>query len=138
MFLEISQNSQEKICAGLFFNKVAGLMPATFKKWIWHRCFAVNFVQFLRTTFFIEHLRWLLRSFRKKVLSYMSHKVLITSLNLTLHFHEPLADHLNDLNQFKVSLEYSVTSKLLGYFLCMRGLHILPLLSKQLLVQSQQ
>ena len=41
------------------FNKVPGLRPATlFKKRIWHRCFTVNFVKFLRTPFFIEHLWW--------------------------------------------------------------------------------
>ena len=27
------------------------------KKRLWHRCFPVNFVKFLRTPFFIEHLR---------------------------------------------------------------------------------
>ena len=37
----------------LFFNKVAGLRPATLlKKSLWHRCFPVNFVKFLRTPFF--------------------------------------------------------------------------------------
>ena len=36
----------------LFFNKVAGLRPATLlKKRLWHRCFPVNFVKFLRTPF---------------------------------------------------------------------------------------
>ena len=41
---------------GLFFNKVAGLRPATLlkkrkfmKKRLWHRCFPVNFTKFLRT-----------------------------------------------------------------------------------------
>ena len=34
----------------LFFNKVAGLWPATLiKKRLWHRCFPVNFAKFLRT-----------------------------------------------------------------------------------------
>ena len=28
----------------------------------WHRCFSVNFVKFLRTPFFIEHIWWLLLS----------------------------------------------------------------------------
>ena len=27
---------------------------------LWHRCYSVNFAKFLRTPFFIEHLRWLL------------------------------------------------------------------------------
>ena len=49
------------LCQRLFFNKVAGLRAATLlKKRLWHRCFPVNFVKFLRTTFFIEHFRWLL------------------------------------------------------------------------------
>ena len=62
LFLEISQNSQGKhLCQRLFFNKVAGLRLATlFKKSVRHRCFPVNFVKFLRTLFFTEHLRWLL------------------------------------------------------------------------------
>ena len=30
------------------------------KKRFWHMCFPVNFVKFLRTPFFKEHLRWLL------------------------------------------------------------------------------
>ena len=50
----------------LFFNKVAGLRPATLlKKSLWHRCFPVNFVKFLRTTFFIDNLQWLLLLFIK-------------------------------------------------------------------------
>ena len=51
VFLEISQNSQENTC----------VRPATLlKKRLWHRCFPVNFVKFLRTPFFTEHLWWLL------------------------------------------------------------------------------
>ena len=39
----------------------SSLRPATLlKKRLWHRCFPVNFAKFLRTTFFIEHLCWLL------------------------------------------------------------------------------
>ena len=46
----------------LFFNKVAGLRPATLlKKRLWHRCFPVNFAKFLRT-FFTEYL-WTTASF---------------------------------------------------------------------------
>ena len=46
------------LCQSLFFNKVAGLMPATLlKKRLAGRRFPVNFVKFLRTTFFTtEHL----------------------------------------------------------------------------------
>ena len=51
------------LCQSLFFNKVAGLRPATLlKKRLWHRCFPVNFAKFLRTPFFTEHLWWLLLS----------------------------------------------------------------------------
>ena len=36
-------------------------LPATLlKKRLWHRCLPVNFVKFLRTLFFTEHLWWLL------------------------------------------------------------------------------
>ena len=49
------------LCQSLFFNKVAGLRPATLlKKRLWHKCFPVNFSRFLRTSFLTEHLRWLL------------------------------------------------------------------------------
>ena len=42
----------EHLCQSLFFNKAAGLRPATlFKKRLWHKCFSVNFVKFLRTSF---------------------------------------------------------------------------------------
>ena len=39
-----------------------------FKQRIWHRCFPVNFVKFLRTSFFIEHLLWLLLERSMKIL----------------------------------------------------------------------
>ena len=62
VFLEISEHSQESTCARVsFFNKVAGLKPATLlKRRLWHRCFPMNAVKFLRTPFHIEHLWWLL------------------------------------------------------------------------------
>ena len=53
MFLKISLIFTGKhLCQSLFFNKVAGLRPATLlKKRLRHRCFPVNFVKFLRTSF---------------------------------------------------------------------------------------
>ena len=49
------------LCQSFFFNKVAGLRPATLLKMrLWHRCFPVNFAKFSRTPFFTEHLWWLL------------------------------------------------------------------------------
>ena len=54
VFLEITRNSQRKhLYQSLFFNKVAGLRPATLlKKRLWHKYFPVNFLKFLRTTFY--------------------------------------------------------------------------------------
>ena len=44
-------------CQSFFFNKVADLRYATLvKKRLWYRGFPVNFVKFLRTPFFTEHL----------------------------------------------------------------------------------
>ena len=52
------------LCQSLFFNKVAGLRPATLlKKRLWRRCFPANFVKFLRTPFLTERLWWLLLPF---------------------------------------------------------------------------
>ena len=45
---------------GRFFNKVAGLRPATLLMRLSHRCFPVNFAKFLKTPFSTEHIRWLL------------------------------------------------------------------------------
>ena len=42
----------KQLCKSLFFNKVAGLSPATLlKKRLLHRCFPVNFVKFLGISF---------------------------------------------------------------------------------------
>ena len=61
VFLEISQNSQENTCSRVSFNKVAGLRSATLiKKRFWHRCFPVNFAEFLRTYFLQNTSAWLL------------------------------------------------------------------------------
>ena len=64
----------------LFFNKVAGLRPATLlKKRLWHRSFPVNLVKFLRTP--IEHLWWLfLDCFFEKV----SHVKQLNSLTFNM------------------------------------------------------
>ena len=43
---------EKRLCQSLFFNKVLGLRSATLlKRRLWHRCFPVNFVKFLRTLF---------------------------------------------------------------------------------------
>ena len=55
VLLEISLKfTGKKLCQIFFYNKVAGLRPATLStKILWH---PMNFVKFLRTAFFIEHL----------------------------------------------------------------------------------
>ena len=51
-FSEKFHKIHKKSPVPLFFNKVTGLSPATlWKKKLWHRCFPVNFVKFLRTPF---------------------------------------------------------------------------------------
>ena len=50
---------KDVLCQSLFFNKVVGLR-VYLKKWLWYRSFPVNFLKFLRTPHFIEHLWWLL------------------------------------------------------------------------------
>ena len=53
VFLKSSQNSWENTCVGVF-NKVAGR-----KLFLQRRCF-YEFCQVFKSTFFIEHLQWLL------------------------------------------------------------------------------
>ena len=51
------------LCKSLFFNKIAGLRPATlFKKRLWQKSFPVNFAKFLRTPFLQNTSGWLLLS----------------------------------------------------------------------------
>ena len=57
------------LCQSLFFNKVADL----------HRCFTVNFAKFLRTSFYKEHLWWLLLDNFRLFLIY------VLQVNKTLH-----------------------------------------------------
>ena len=58
MLLEMSQYSQENICVGVFFNKIAGLKACNFnltssQKRLQNRCFPENIARFLRTAFYI-------------------------------------------------------------------------------------
>ena len=63
---DFSKFTGKHLCRSLFFNKVAGLRPATLlKKKLLHRCFPANVGKFLRTSFLIEHPRWLLLSVGK-------------------------------------------------------------------------
>ena len=54
VFRNSTKFTGKHLCQSFFFNKVAGLnlRPATlFKKRLWHRCFLVDFVKFLRALF---------------------------------------------------------------------------------------
>ena len=62
VFLEVSQNSQENTCA-----RVSFLPAALLKKRLWHRCFPVIFVKFLKTPFYTEHLWTTASNFPKTV-----------------------------------------------------------------------
>ena len=77
------------LCRSLFLGKVAGLKLATLlKKRVWHKCFPVNFANFLRTPFFIEHLWWQLL-FNADGLPIMSY-----SGNNLQYFIDVLASHI--------------------------------------------
>ena len=53
--------TEKHLWKSFFFNKVAGLRPATLlKRRPWRRCFPVKFVKFLRPPYLREHLQWLL------------------------------------------------------------------------------
>ena len=52
LFIEISQNSPENTCArARFIMKSQAEACNVIKKRLWHRCFSVNFANFLWTTF---------------------------------------------------------------------------------------
>ena len=80
-----TKSTGKHLCQSLFFNKVAGLRPATLlKKRLWHRCFPVNFVKFLRTPFLQNTSGRLLLSFEiSKVFQTSSRSLcMFWSLNL--------------------------------------------------------
>ena len=56
-----SKLTRKHLRRSLFLNKIAGLrLLILLKKRLWHKCFPVNFVKYLRIPIFIEHLWWLL------------------------------------------------------------------------------
>ena len=70
-----------------FFNKVAGLRPTTLlKKRLWHRCFPVNFVKFVRTPCFTEHL-WTTASESSKQYAYYRALTIVDLPKLSRRFH---------------------------------------------------
>ena len=66
LFLRIPINSQEDTCVRVSF--LTSCRPATLlKKRLWHMCFPVNLLKFLRTPFCKEHLRWLLLYYLRQI-----------------------------------------------------------------------
>ena len=59
VFLVVPQNSQKNTCAKVSF--LITLQACNLlKERLWHRCFPGNFAKFLRVTFSIKAIRWLL------------------------------------------------------------------------------
>ena len=60
-FLKISQYSQKNTCVGVFLKQSCRLISLQiYEKILQYKYFSINIAKFLRTAFFIEHLRWLL------------------------------------------------------------------------------
>ena len=81
--------SGKYLCQSLFFDKIAGLRPATLsKKRLWHRYFSVNFANFLRAPFVTDHFWWLLLTTVSisDVCFWFTFKRLPKYLNLVPHF----------------------------------------------------
>ena len=92
------------------FTKFTGkhrLSPAALlKKRLWHRCFPVNFVKFLRTPFFIEHLwGWLLLPFSQLGKFYFRFYPVSVTLKLQFFFNMILLNrkHTKSINQEPMS-----------------------------------
>ena len=61
MFFKMLQYSQKALVLKALFNKLPGPKACSFvKKSLQLKCFPVNFMNILRTAFFIDHLSWLL------------------------------------------------------------------------------
>ena len=68
------------------FDTFVGLNACNFiKKRHQHVCFANNYLKFLRTSFFIEHLRWLLLSISRNIVGVID--IHIDSSRLETHLY---------------------------------------------------
>ena len=94
------------LCQSPFFNIVAGL-ATPFKKRLWHRCFPVNFVKFLRTSFYMEHLWWLLLNIHFAVIMGSILKVLRKFSLYVRRIHETNLWRMNTNRHFKIELSPS-------------------------------
>ena len=85
----------KQLCQSLFLHKIAGFRPVTlFKKRLWHRCFPVNFMKFLKAPFLQNTSRRLLLQFQD-----FSHKKLTLIHFSTLKIY--LARYLATIFQWK-------------------------------------
>ena len=108
------------LCQSPFFNIVAGVRPATpFKKRLWHRYFPVNFMKFLRTSFYIEHLWWLLLNIHFAVIMGSILKVLRKFSLYVRRIHETNLWRMNKNGHFKIELS---PSKKIALFNLMKAL----------------
>ena len=94
--------TRKHLCQILFFNKVAGLTPATLlKKRLWHRCFLVNFCEISKNTFFTKHLRATASAIRMLLIIFLYARLTWTlSSNLSHNFY-PLHKTFNCCNSCK-------------------------------------
>ena len=93
--------ARKHLCHSLFFNKVAGLRPATLlKKRLWHRCFPVNFVKFLRTPFYRtpDNCFWLFFIHLSVIhLRYYSNEYIIAQVQQVVLLSRRLSKHENNI-----------------------------------------
>ena len=99
MLLEILENSQKNTCARVSFLIKLQAEPATLlKKRLWHRCFPVNFVKFLRTPFLQNTSRRLLVDLLQNLVKFLkSFKV-----NNWISLHPPPSLFFNDFLELRI------------------------------------
>ena len=109
MFLKISQNSQKNTCARVsFLIKLQTLL----RKRRWHRRFPVNFTKFLRTSFFIEHLWWLLLDLLRQIFKDINISILRFIDSYGFHREKVKRDRSNNFRAMKISQNVRNKSKL--------------------------
>ena len=109
MFLKISQNSQENTCPRVsFLIKLQTLL----RKRPWHRRFPVNFTKFLRTSFFIEHLWWLLLDLLRQIFKDINISILRFIDSYGFHREKVKRDRSNNFRAMKIAQNVRNKSKL--------------------------
>ena len=92
--------TRRHLCQILFFNKVAGLRSATLlKKRLWHGCFLVNFMKFLRAP--------LLQNTPGRLLLTGKHLKCVAPLAISNHFDT----RVSDTNEFRLLIKENLFMK---------------------------